>query len=206
MYLSTERLNQTQRRSLRPDYGLSVYRRNDGAEPLSTYQQRLQEVYMPPEFSNSNMEPTLAGDVFRYMYGCPSTVFSSESEDKRAKNKVLPLDLQLLNYPAGDCHSQWPHTSKLPQWGTWHNKHDLFVVSCFWRILMESHVFQAEESNVESTWCPPLPELISSKADSTCPCPADYVEVCSSDIPCMFQTFCPFKVLCCATLLIFCSS
>lgn len=36
---------------------------------------------------------------------------------------------------------------------------------------------QAEESNVESAWCPPLPELISSKADSTCPCPADYVEV-----------------------------
>lgn len=42
-----------------------MYRREDGAEPLSTYQQRLLEVYMPPEFSNSNVEPTLAGDVFR---------------------------------------------------------------------------------------------------------------------------------------------
>ena len=41
----------------------------DGAEPLSTYQQRLMEVYMPPEFHNSNMEPTLAGDVFRYPRG-----------------------------------------------------------------------------------------------------------------------------------------
>uniref|UniRef100_A0A3Q1DE13 Guanylate cyclase n=1 Tax=Amphiprion ocellaris TaxID=80972 RepID=A0A3Q1DE13_AMPOC len=45
------------------DYGLRMYRRDDGAEPLSTYQQRLLEVYMPPEFQNSNMEPTLAGDV-----------------------------------------------------------------------------------------------------------------------------------------------
>ncbi|XP_008290888.1 atrial natriuretic peptide receptor 1 [Stegastes partitus] len=47
------------------DYGLRTYRRDDGMEPLSTYQQRLLEVYMPPEFQNSNMEPTLAGDVFR---------------------------------------------------------------------------------------------------------------------------------------------
>lgn len=53
-------------RSVRSDYGLRMYRRDDGAEPLSTYQQRLLEVYMPPEFQNSNMEPTLAGDVFRY--------------------------------------------------------------------------------------------------------------------------------------------
>lgn len=58
--------------------------------------------------------------------------------------------------------------------------------------MKESHVFQAEESNVESTWCPPLPELISSKADSTCPCPADYVEVCSTDIAYILQTFCSF--------------
>ncbi|KAG7232193.1 hypothetical protein INR49_009452 [Caranx melampygus] len=47
------------------DYGLKMYRRDDGAEPLSTYQQRLLEVYMPPEFHNSNMEPTLAGDLIR---------------------------------------------------------------------------------------------------------------------------------------------
>lgn len=51
-------------------------------------------------------------------------------------------------------------------------------------------MFQAEESNVESTWCPPLPELISSKADSTCPCPADYVEVCSPEIALILLTFC----------------
>lgn len=43
-----------------------MYRRDDGTEPLTTYQQRLMEVYMPPEFQNSNMEPTLAGDVFRW--------------------------------------------------------------------------------------------------------------------------------------------
>lgn len=52
--------------SVRSDYGLQTYRRDGGAEPLSSYQQRLLEVYMPPEFHNSNMEPTLAGDVFRY--------------------------------------------------------------------------------------------------------------------------------------------
>lgn len=47
------------------DYGLRVYRRGEGAEPLSTYQQRVQEVYMAPEFQNADVEPTLAGDVFR---------------------------------------------------------------------------------------------------------------------------------------------
>lgn len=49
------------------DYGLRTYRRDDGAEPLSSYQRRLIGVYMPPEFQNSNMEPTLAGDVFWYI-------------------------------------------------------------------------------------------------------------------------------------------
>lgn len=51
--------------SLLSDYGLQMYRRDDGGEPASTYQQRLMEVYMPPEFHNSNIEPSLAGDVFR---------------------------------------------------------------------------------------------------------------------------------------------
>lgn len=52
--------------SVLSDYGLRTYRRDDGAEPLSTYQQRLLEVYMPPEFTACDTEPTLAGDVFRY--------------------------------------------------------------------------------------------------------------------------------------------
>lgn len=47
------------------DYGLRTYRRDDGTKTLSTYQQRLVEVYLAPEFANSSMEPTLAGDVFR---------------------------------------------------------------------------------------------------------------------------------------------
>ncbi|KAM7376847.1 hypothetical protein PAMA_013558 [Pampus argenteus] len=101
------------------DYGLQVYRREEGGEPLSTYQQRLLEVYMPPEFHNSNMELTLAGDVF---------------------SDPVPV----------------------------------------------------EESNLECAWCPPLPELISTKADNTCPCPADYVELirrCRSHNPTHRPTF-----------------
>ncbi|MEQ2200038.1 hypothetical protein XENOCAPTIV_020621 [Xenoophorus captivus] len=31
------------------DYGLRTYRRDDGTEPLSSYQRRLLEVYMPPD-------------------------------------------------------------------------------------------------------------------------------------------------------------
>lgn len=48
------------------DYGLRTYRRDDGITTLSTHQQRLLEVYLAPEFTNSSVEPTLAGDVFRY--------------------------------------------------------------------------------------------------------------------------------------------
>ncbi|XP_056299219.1 atrial natriuretic peptide receptor 2-like [Pseudoliparis swirei] len=48
------------------DYGLRSYRRDAAAEPLSAYQQRVLEVYLPPESQNANMEPTLAGDVFSY--------------------------------------------------------------------------------------------------------------------------------------------
>ncbi|XP_036967064.1 atrial natriuretic peptide receptor 1-like isoform X2 [Acanthopagrus latus] len=113
------------------DYGLQTYRRDDGVEPLSSYQQRLLEVYMPPEFHNSNMEPTLAGDVFSY--------------------SIILLEIATRSDPV-----------------------------------------PAEESNLESTWCPPLPELISSKADNTCPCPADYVELirrCRSHNPVHRPTF-----------------
>lgn len=52
--------------SVLTDYGLRTFRRDDGSEPLSTYQQSLLEVHTPPEFSRSNVEPTLAADVFRY--------------------------------------------------------------------------------------------------------------------------------------------
>uniref|UniRef100_A0A672MRP3 guanylate cyclase n=1 Tax=Sinocyclocheilus grahami TaxID=75366 RepID=A0A672MRP3_SINGR len=38
-------------------------------------------------------------------------------------------------------------------------------------------VCEAEDSSLECGWCPPLPELISGKADSTCPCPAEYAEL-----------------------------
>jgi len=42
---------------------------------------------------------------------------------------------------------------------------------CFWSVC------EAEDSSLECGWCPTLPELISGKADSTCPCPAEYAEV-----------------------------
>lgn len=87
-----------------------MYRRNDGAEPLSTYQQRLQEVYMPPEFSNTNMEPTLAGDVFRYVNQMSLPIC------QKKRNSNLDI-LQLLNHLAGDCHSQRPRSSRSPPLG-----------------------------------------------------------------------------------------
>ncbi|AWO97321.1 Guanylate cyclase [Scophthalmus maximus] len=113
------------------DYGLRTYRQDDGAEPLSTYYQRLLEVYMPPEFQNSNMEPTLTGDVFSY--------------------SIILLEIATRSDPV-----------------------------------------PAEESNLDCAWCPPLPELISSRADNTCPCPADYVELirrCRSHNPVHRPTF-----------------
>ncbi|XP_068164905.1 atrial natriuretic peptide receptor 1-like isoform X2 [Antennarius striatus] len=113
------------------DYALKTYRRDDRAEPLSTYQQRLLEVYTPPEFHSSNMEVTLAGDVFSY--------------------SIILLEIATRSDPV-----------------------------------------PVEESNLESSWCPPLPELISSKPDNTCPCPADYVELirrCRSSNPAHRPTF-----------------
>ncbi|KAM9827307.1 atrial natriuretic peptide receptor 1 [Neosynchiropus ocellatus] len=98
------------------DYGLRTYRRDEGAEPLSDYQQRLLEVYMPPEFQNTVLEPTLAGDVFSY--------------------SIILLEIATRSDPV-----------------------------------------PADESNLECGWCPPLPELISSKADNSCPCPTDYAEL-----------------------------
>ncbi|XP_043954352.1 atrial natriuretic peptide receptor 1-like isoform X2 [Gambusia affinis] len=113
------------------DFGLRTYRRDGGAEPLSSYQRRLLEVYMPPEFQNSSMEPTLAGDVFSY--------------------SIILLEIATRSDPV-----------------------------------------PPEESTLESAWCPPLPELISSKADNTCPCPADYAELirrCRSHNPAHRPTF-----------------
>ncbi|XP_061566805.1 atrial natriuretic peptide receptor 2 [Cololabis saira] len=113
------------------DFGLSSYRRLEGAEPPSSYQQRLQEVHLPPEFQSCSPEPTLAGDVFSY--------------------SIILLEVATRSDPV-----------------------------------------PAEESGLESSWCPPLPELISSRADSTCPCPADYVELirrCRAHSPAHRPTF-----------------
>ncbi|XP_053716281.1 atrial natriuretic peptide receptor 1-like [Synchiropus splendidus] len=113
------------------DYGLRTYRRDEGAEPPSDYQQRLLEVYMPPEFQCTMLEPTLAGDVFSY--------------------SIILLEIATRSDPV-----------------------------------------PADESNLECGWCPPLPELISSKADNSCPCPADYAELirrCRAHNPAQRPTF-----------------
>ncbi|XP_028973623.2 atrial natriuretic peptide receptor 2 isoform X2 [Esox lucius] len=113
------------------DYCLPTYRREDAGEPLSSYQMRLREVYMPPEYQSSNQEPTLAGDVFSY--------------------SIILLEIATRSDPV-----------------------------------------PVEESSLESAWCPPLPELITGKAENTCPCPADYVELirrCRSHIPAHRPTF-----------------
>ncbi|XP_049608409.1 atrial natriuretic peptide receptor 1-like [Syngnathus scovelli] len=113
------------------DYGLGVYRRGEGTEPLSTYQQRLQEVYMPPEFQDANAEPTLAGDVFSF--------------------SIILLEIATRSDPV-----------------------------------------PVDESSLDCSCCLPLPELISSKADNTCPCPADYVELirrCGAHNPAQRPTF-----------------
>ncbi|CAL8377856.1 unnamed protein product [Gadus morhua 'NCC'] len=86
------------------------------AEPLSFYQQRLLEVYTPPECQDPDTEPSLAGDVFSF--------------------SVILLEIATRSDPV-----------------------------------------PVEDSSLECAWCPPLPELISSKTDSCCPCPADYVEL-----------------------------
>ncbi|KAG7260448.1 hypothetical protein CRUP_029447 [Coryphaenoides rupestris] len=77
------------------DYGLRTYRKEDKAEPLSSYQQRLLEAF-----------------------------------------SVILLEIATRSDPV-----------------------------------------PVEDSSLESAWCPPLPELISSKTDNCCPCPAEYVEM-----------------------------
>uniref|UniRef100_W5L8E5 Guanylate cyclase n=1 Tax=Astyanax mexicanus TaxID=7994 RepID=W5L8E5_ASTMX len=113
------------------DFCLRVYRREDCAEPLTTYQLRLNEVYTPPEAQNGNTEPTLAGDVFSY--------------------SIILLEIATRNDPV-----------------------------------------PVEDTSVECAWCPPLPELISGKADNTCPCPVEYAELirrCRSHNPTHRPTF-----------------
>uniref|UniRef100_A0A3B3ZJ72 Guanylate cyclase n=1 Tax=Periophthalmus magnuspinnatus TaxID=409849 RepID=A0A3B3ZJ72_9GOBI len=113
------------------DFGLNTFRRHDGAEPVSFYQQRLMEVYLPPEFQSSSLEPTQPGDVFCY--------------------SIILLE-----------------------------------------IVTRSDPVPAEESNLETSWCLPLPELIRSKTDNSCPCPSDYVELirrCRSNNPAQRPTF-----------------
>ncbi|XP_077355430.1 atrial natriuretic peptide receptor 2 [Festucalex cinctus] len=113
------------------DYGLRVYRRGEGAGPLSAYQQRLQEVYQAPEFQDAYAELTLAGDVFSF--------------------SIILLEIATRSDPV-----------------------------------------PVDESSLECSCCPPLPELISSKADNTCPCPADYVELirrCGAHHPAQRPTF-----------------
>ncbi|MFT7815189.1 atrial natriuretic peptide receptor 1-like [Arapaima gigas] len=98
------------------DYGLPTYRREDSEVVLTTYQQRLREVYLPLESQTSNVEQTLSGDVFSY--------------------SVILLEIATRNDPV-----------------------------------------PVEDPSVGYAWCPPLPELISGKAENTCPCPSEYAEL-----------------------------
>lgn len=90
---------------------------------------------------------------------------------RRRHTDILGLCLQLFYHPAGDCYSERPCPCK--------STSDWSCQACSYSasVVHHRHWLQAEESHVESAWCPPLPELISSKADNTCPCPADYAEV-----------------------------
>ncbi|KPP58098.1 atrial natriuretic peptide receptor 2-like, partial [Scleropages formosus] len=98
------------------DYCLPTYRREDSEVVLTTYQQRLREVYLPPEAQTSSMEPTLPGDVFSY--------------------SIILLETATRSDPV-----------------------------------------PVEDTSMGYAWCPPLPELISGKAENTCPCPSDYAEL-----------------------------
>ncbi|KAI5609296.1 atrial natriuretic peptide receptor 2-like, partial [Silurus asotus] len=124
------------------DYGLLVYRREDCAEPLTTYQMRLKEVYTPPEAQNCNLEPTLAGDV-THVYLCMCVCLFSYS--------IILLEIATRNDPV-----------------------------------------PVEDNSLEAAWCPTLPELISGKAENTCPCPTEYAELirrCRSHNPTHRPTF-----------------
>ncbi|KAG7461783.1 hypothetical protein MATL_G00194710 [Megalops atlanticus] len=113
------------------DYCLPTYRKEDSPEIPSTYQQRLKEVYTPPEAQGTDMEPTLPGDVFSY--------------------SIILLEIATRSDPV-----------------------------------------PVEDSSLECAWCPPLPELISGKAENTCPCPSEYVELirrCRSHNPTHRPTF-----------------
>ncbi|MGH0175434.1 UNVERIFIED_CONTAM: hypothetical protein FKN15_071787 [Acipenser sinensis] len=44
-------------------------------------------------------------------------------------------------------------------------------------IATRSDPVPAEDNSLECAWCPPLPELITGKAENTCPCPSEYVEL-----------------------------
>ncbi|XP_061109244.1 atrial natriuretic peptide receptor 1-like [Conger conger] len=113
------------------DFCLPTYRIEDLAEGPNTYQQRLREVYMPPEAQTSSLEPTLQWDVFSY--------------------SIILLEIATRSDPV-----------------------------------------PVEDSALECAWCPPLPELISGKADNTCPCPTEYAELirrCRSHNPVHRPTF-----------------
>ncbi|XP_077444926.1 atrial natriuretic peptide receptor 1 isoform X2 [Stigmatopora argus] len=59
-------------------------------------------------------------------------------------------------------------------------------------IATRSDPVPVDDSSLESSCCPPLPELISSKAHNNCPCPADYVELirrCGAQNPAQRPTF-----------------
>ncbi|TRZ04018.1 hypothetical protein DNTS_031185 [Danionella cerebrum] len=146
------------------DYCLWCFRREDSPEPLSTYQQRLREVYTPPEAQTGDMEPTLAGDVFSY---------SIILLEIATRNDPVPVFLkQTFQAALSAAAAVW---LCFHMWG-------FMGVSAFSGVVLLSNasIFStswAEDSSLECAWCPPLPELISGKADSSCPCPSEYAEL-----------------------------
>lgn len=81
--------------SVLPDYGLRTYRRGDGTETASPYQQRLVEVYLAPELANSSVEPTLAGDVFRWRPHTPEVTLGPGLTPGRSSSSYSIILLEI---------------------------------------------------------------------------------------------------------------
>ncbi|KAJ7417523.1 natriuretic peptide receptor A/guanylate cyclase A [Willisornis vidua] len=71
------------------------------------------------------------------------------------------------------------------------------VFDCYAIILLEiatrnDPMSKDDVYSAESSWCPPLAELISGKAENSCPCPTDYIELirrCRKSNPSQRPTF-----------------
>ncbi|POI32169.1 hypothetical protein CIB84_004079, partial [Bambusicola thoracicus] len=185
------------------DYGLQLYRKEDSAEG---YQQHLIQIYTAPEIhSLLDFEPNSMTDVYRGKTTLSVLLVSgvvgfseitvlkviSCEFNKETKHQVVNTFVPFFTLGSSKENDDDDDDGDII------HKEAAKMLTVYAIILLEiatrsDPMPKDDVPSAEYSWCLPLAELISGKAEDSCPCPTEYIELirkCRKNNPVQRPTF-----------------